>query len=93
LRDNYLKRTHEYPELIAAIRQHMEDGVAPDDPKMRPLAQHWLELFRSYAGDNPETYAKIRQANANEPELLQGSAVDQYLLGYVMEAMLNLKQH
>ena len=93
LRANYLKRTHEYPELIAAIRQHMEDGVAPDDPRMRPLAQHWLELFRSYAGDNPETYAKIREANANEPELLQGSAVDPRLLGYVMEAMVYLKPH
>lgn len=93
LRENYLKRTHEYPELIAAIRQHMEDGVAPDDPMMRPFALHWLELFRSYAGDNPETYAKIREANAMEPELLQGSLVDQRLLGYVMEAMLQLKPH
>lgn len=33
----------------------------------------------SYAGDKPETYAKIREANATEPELLQGSLVDQSL--------------
>ncbi|TRX03304.1 MerR family transcriptional regulator [Candidatus Methylobacter oryzae] len=91
LRENYLKRTHEYPELIAAIRQHMEDGVAPDDPRMQPLAQQWLELFRSYAGDNPETYAKIREANAKEPELWQGTWIDQRLLGYVIEAMSYLK--
>jgi MerR family transcriptional regulator, thiopeptide resistance regulator len=93
LRENYLKRTHEFPELIAAIRQHMEDGTAPDDPQIRPLALHWLELFRSYAGDNPETHAKIREANAKEPELLQGSLVDEQLLGYIKEAMFHLQAH
>jgi DNA-binding transcriptional MerR regulator len=93
LRENYFKRTHEYPELIATIRQYMEDGVAPDDPKMRPLALHWLELFRSYAGDNPETQAKIRAANANEPELRDGTWIDQRLLGYVIEAMAQLKPY
>lgn len=93
LRENYFKRTHEYPELIAAIRQHMEDGVAPDDPRMRLLARHWLELFRSYAGDNPETHAKIREANAKEPELRDGTWIDQRLLGYVIEAMSHLRPH
>ncbi len=93
LRENYLKRTHEYPALIAAIRQHMEDGTPPDDPRILPLALHWLELFRSYAGDNPETHAKIREANAREPELLLGSFIDQHLLGYIKEAMFNLQPH
>lgn len=93
LRENYFKRTHEYPELIAAVRQHMEDGVAPDDPKIRPLALHWLELFRSYAGDNPETQAKIRDVHAKEPGLMQGTWIDHRLLEYIKQAMSHLKPH
>ncbi len=93
LRENYLKRTHEFPELIAQVRQHLEDGTPPDDPRMRELARLWLEIFRSYAGDNPETQAKIREANAKEPELLIGSWIDQRLLGYVIQALSYLKPH
>jgi hypothetical protein len=93
LRENYLKRTHEFPELIAKVRQHLEDGTAPDDPRMRELAVHWIDIFRSYAGDNPETQAKIRQANATEPELLVGSWIDARLLAYVQQAMAHLRPH
>lgn len=93
LRQNYLKRTHEFPELIAKVRQHLEDGTPPDDPQMRELVVHWMDIFRSYAGDNPETQAKIRQANAKEPELLSGSWIDQRLLGYVQQAMAYLRPH
>lgn len=91
LRENYLKRTHEFPELVAKVRQHLEDGTPPDDPQMRELALLWLEIFRSYAGDKPETQARIRQANAEEPELLEGSWIDPRLLGYVQQAMAYLR--
>lgn len=91
LRENYLKRTHEFPALLAEVRQHLEDGTPPDDPRMRKLALLWLEIFRSYAGDNSETQAKIRQAKAREPELLEGTYIDQSLLGYVIQAMSHLK--
>ena len=60
---------------------------------MSKLALLWLELFRSYAGDNPETQAKIRDANAKEPELLAGTWIDQRLLGYVIQAISHLKAH
>ncbi|HLP96981.1 MAG TPA: MerR family transcriptional regulator [Sideroxyarcus sp.] len=93
LRKNYLKRTHEFPELIAKVRQHLEDGTPADDPRMRELALLWLEIFRSYAGDAPETHAKIRHANANEPDLLLGSWIDQRLLDYVKKAIAQLRPH
>jgi DNA-binding transcriptional MerR regulator len=91
LRENYFKRTHEFPALLAEVHQHLEDGTPPDDPRMCKLALLWLELFRSCAGDNPETQAKIRDANANEPELLAGTWIDQRLLGYVIQAISHLK--
>ncbi|HPY40767.1 MAG TPA: TipAS antibiotic-recognition domain-containing protein [Thiolinea sp.] len=87
LRANYLKRTDEFPALIAKVRNHFEAGTAPNDPRMQQLAAQWLDLFRSYAGNDPATHAKIRAANAAEPELLAGSWLDRSLLAYVIQAI------
>jgi hypothetical protein len=75
-----------WPELIAALRNALADGVPAHDPSVQALAQRWMAMFREYAGDDPATHAKIRQAYANEPELRSGSAVDDALLAYVREA-------
>lgn len=93
LRKNYTSSTGKFPALIAEVFQHMEDGIAPDDPRVRQLALHWMEIVRSYAGDDPETQVKLREAMAQHPELLDGSGIDQSLLGYVRQAMSQLKPH
>jgi DNA-binding transcriptional MerR regulator len=93
LRENYINSTNKFPALIAEVYQHLEDGTAPDDPRMRQLVLRWMELVRSYAGDNPETQLKLGEAMAQHPELLEGSGIDQRLLGYVRQAMLHLKLH
>lgn len=90
MRENYGKRADEWPPLIAAIRQHREDCTPPSDPRMQQLARTWLELFRAYAGDNPETHAKIRAANQAEPYLFFGTFIDQPLLAYVFQAVAEL---
>lgn len=87
LRENFLKRTHEFPALIAKIHQHMEDGTPPDDPQMQALAHYWLELFRSYASENPETQMKICDAYAKEPALAEGMQVSPTLLAYLNQTM------
>lgn len=91
MREHYGKHADEWPPLIAAIRQHMEDGTPPNDPHVRQLAQTWLELFRAYAGDNPDTHAKIRAAHQAEPYLFFGTFIDQPLLAYVYQAIAELK--
>lgn len=93
LRENYISGTSKFPALIAEAFQHMEDGTAPDDPRVHQLALRWMETVRSYAGDNPETQVKLREAMAQHPELLEGSGIDQRLLGYVRQAMSQLKPH
>ncbi|HZX30910.1 MAG TPA: MerR family transcriptional regulator [Rhodocyclaceae bacterium] len=87
LRDNFFKRTHEFPALIAKIYQHMEDGTPPDDPRMRELALYWMELFRSYASDDPQMQAKVCEAYAKEPRLAEGTFVDPRLLAYLNQTM------
>lgn len=90
MRENYGKRSDEWPPLIAEVRQFMEEGVAADDPRMIQSARKWQELFRSYAGDNPETHAKIRSAHQAEQELMGGTFIDQAMLDYVKRAMRKL---
>ncbi len=93
MRENYGKRSSEWPPLLGEIRQHMEDGTPADDPRMRQLARRWLELFASYAGDNPQTHAKIRAANEAEPELRVGTFIDPPMLEFMRRAFSELRPH
>lgn len=92
MRANYGKRAMEWPQLMADARDAIEVGVAPASPEGHALARRWLELFRSYAGDDPATQLKFREALANEPELMTGTYADDALLGFVREAMQSLTQ-
>lgn len=86
MRQHYGKQMYAWPELIAELRNALADGVPAHDPAVQALAQRWMALFREYAGDDPATHAKIREAYAREPDLRSGSAVDDALLTYVREA-------
>ena len=87
LRANYGKRAMEWPQLMADVRDAIDEGATPDSPQARELALRWMDLFRSYAGDDPVTHAKFRQALQDEPELTKGSWADEALLGFMREAM------
>ncbi|UGB37072.1 MerR family transcriptional regulator [Frateuria soli] len=86
MRANYGRQMYDWPPLIADVRSAMKAGTPPSDPHVRQLAQRWMELFRTYAGDDPATHARIREAYASEPDLRSGSTVDQAMLAYVRQA-------
>ncbi|HET6432168.1 MerR family transcriptional regulator [Dyella sp.] len=86
MRQHYGKQMYAWPELIAALRTALADGVPAHDPAVQAMAQRWMAMFREYAGDDPATHAKIREAYLREPDLRSGSAVDDALLAYVREA-------
>ncbi|MEQ5841867.1 MerR family transcriptional regulator [Paraburkholderia acidicola] len=90
LRANYGKRAMEWPQLMADVRDAIDEGATPDSLQARELALRWMDLFRSYAGDDPATHAKFRQALQDEPELMKGSWADETLLGFMREAMRRL---
>jgi hypothetical protein len=52
-----------------------------------------MDLFRSFAGDDPATHAKIREALQKEPALMKGSWADERLLGFVRDAVRRLSVH
>lgn len=89
---NYGKRSGEWPALIAAVRAAMDARTPPTDPAVLQLARQWLELFRSYAGTNPATQLKFRQAHQQEPRLMEGSFVDAAMLHYLGAAMAVVAQ-
>lgn len=87
MRANYGRQLYAWPELIGELRAARAEGVPPSDPRVQAMARRWMTLFREYAGDDPVTHARIREAYAKEPELRVGSAVDDDLLAYLREAM------
>lgn len=90
MRANMGKRSSEWPPLIAEVRTAMDNGVAPDSPEALALVRKWFDLFRSYAGDNPETHKKIREAMNKEPRLADGGNVNAEMRDFIRQAMMAL---
>lgn len=91
MRANFGKRDAEWPPLVAQVRTAMDEGHAPDSPQARALALAWFDLFRSFAGDQPATQQKIRQALQNEPALRQSGMVDERMRAFISAAMQALR--
>lgn len=87
MREHYGDRISEWPSLIAEVRNAIDAGVAPDSETGQALARQWLELFSSYAGKDPATHAKFRQALMTEPELTAGTWADEATLTFMRQAM------
>ncbi|AGK46494.1 merR regulatory family protein [Burkholderia thailandensis MSMB121] len=92
MRANYGKHAMEWPQLMADVRDAIDAGASPASPEGRALARRWRELFRSYAGDDPDTQAKFIRAQTTDPELLAGTWADETLLDFIRDAMRNLAQ-
>lgn len=90
VRTNYFDRIHEWPPLIAQFQQAMKQEVSPDSAQAKRLAALWLELFQSYASDNPATQMKIRQAMEQEPTLTEGTWLTPALLDYLRQCIMQL---
>lgn len=91
MRANIGRRNSEWPPLVAQVRTAMDQGRAPDSPEAQALARHWFDLFRSFAGDNPETQKKIRTALENEPGLTDSGFIDAAMREYMKAAIGSLR--
>ena len=92
LRAHYDDRAAEWPQLMADARDAIDAGHAPGSPAGQALARRWMTLFSSYAGKDPATHAKFRQALLNEPELTAGTWASDELLGFMRQSMAALAQ-
>lgn len=87
LQANYRTRSHEWPHLIARIRTVFDAGVAATDPQMQALTREWLDLSRSYSGDDPATQARMRDAYEKEARLKTGSWIADDMKEYLGQAI------
>jgi DNA-binding transcriptional MerR regulator len=86
----YGQRDKEWPALIARVREAVDAGVAPESPAAKPLALAWIDLWRSFAGDDPATNAAIREAYAKEPKLMIGSFITDAMKNFIGKAIASL---
>lgn len=91
MRKHYGETFDAWPPLLVELRKAMNDGIAPDAPEARTLGLRWINLFRSYAGDDPGTHERIREAHAKEPDLIESSWADEALIGYVRSILATLQ--
>jgi len=91
MREHYGETFNAWPPLLVDLRKAMDNNVQPHEPDARALGLRWMALFRSYAGDDPGTHQRIREAHENEPDLIDSSWSDATLIGYVRSILAVLQ--
>ncbi len=82
---------HEWPTLIAQVRQHMASGTDPKDPAVQTLAKRWMELVTMFTGGNQkvaEGAKKNFQDHGAELKQQHGDSVpDMAMMEYIQSAL------
>lgn len=74
MKQNYAREMKNWPQLLIGLEKAIHAGIEPDSEQAKCLAQQWLSMLQGYAGKNPATHAKIRNAMQNEPSLAEDLA-------------------
>jgi len=91
-REHYFDRMMEWPPLVAKLHAAVKTPLSPSSEEARGIALHWLTLFSSFAGDNPQTQQKFREAMMREPHLSKGTWMTPETLGWLQQAFGALMQ-
>ncbi|WP_312453904.1 MerR family transcriptional regulator [Pseudescherichia sp.] len=86
-RAHYFDRLMEWPLLVAKLHQATREACDPASERGQQLAQNWLELFQSYAGEDPTTQQKFRVAMQQEPLLMKGTWMTPEVLAWLQQAI------
>jgi len=86
-RAHYFDRLMEWPPLVAKLHQATRESCDPASERGQQLAQNWLELFQSYAGEDPTTQQKFRVAMQQEPLLMKGTWMTPKVLAWLQQAI------
>ena len=86
-RAHYFDRLMEWPQLVAKLHQATREECDPASERGQQLAQNWLELFQSYAGEDPTTQQKFRVAMQQEPLLMKGTWMTPEVLAWLQQAI------
>lgn len=87
MRQHYAQQMKGWPSLLVDLRSAIAEGAKPDSERGLRLAERWLQMLRAYAGDDPATHRKIRQAMQQEPSLSAGTWLDAQTLAFLEMAV------
>lgn len=80
--DGMAAAEREWPELITAVRAHMEAGTDPQNPDVRRLAARWRELVRGFTGGDADIAVTLQSRHA-DPACAQAFGLSSDLFRYV----------
>lgn len=91
-REHYFDRMMEWPPLVAKLHAAVKTQLSPQSEEARGIAAHWLTLFSSFAGNDPQTQQKFREAMMREPHLSKGTWMTPETLAWLQQAFAALMQ-
>lgn len=77
----------EWPRLIAAVREEMQRGTDPGDPKVQALAKRWMELVEMFTGGDPGILQSVKNLYQGEPQFAARQGLDAGMSEYVQKAL------
>jgi len=80
----------EWPKLIAEVRDEMNKGTDPADPKVQALAARWMGLVREFTGGDPGIEKSLRTMYQNESPQNIHPSLDPHMseyMAYINKAM------
>lgn len=88
LGDDKLREVQEeWPRLIASVREEMQRGTDPKDPKVQALAKRWMELVQAFTGGDPSIAQSLKNLYRGEPQFAAQQGLDAGLSEYVQNAL------
>ncbi|HYC92449.1 MAG TPA: MerR family transcriptional regulator [Thermoanaerobaculia bacterium] len=77
----------EWPRLIASVREEMQRGTDPKDPKVQALAKRWMELIEAFTGGDAGIRESLQNLYQGEPQFAAQQGMDPRLSEYVQKAL------
>jgi DNA-binding transcriptional MerR regulator len=85
----------QWTELIAAVRQEMEKGTPPTDPRVLDLARQWRDLVLAFTGGDPgitQSLKRMYDDNIDQPgSVATQSGLDRAMFEYIGQAQAALQ--
>jgi DNA-binding transcriptional MerR regulator len=77
----------EWPRLIADVRTAMDQGAAPESPRVQALARRWTGLLREFTGGDAGIEKSLATMYAREPAMGRSVGIDPAMFEYVGKAI------
>jgi DNA-binding transcriptional MerR regulator len=77
----------EWPRLIASVREEMQRGTDPKDPKVQALAKRWMELIEAFTGGDPGIAESLKSFYRGEPQFAAQQGLEAGMSEYVQKAL------